>query len=370
MAEPTSLSRRRRVLFLAAPYAALLGLLGLVEAGVRLLRPRVDPLEWLVAAPQQQAQLHDQRDVRIYEGDPRLFWRLRPGLQNVLWDLTRVSTNEQGLRYPRRIGRKAAGAFRIVCVGDSVTFGYRVPRVLPRSPDDFDPSWLPYPALVEARLRAANPGRAIEVVPLAVPGYSSHQGRAWLTRDIDELEPDVVTACFGWNDIGRRAVSDRDGMATQGAAVAARRIFMSSQALVRLGLWMRARGRAGAGAATAGTMRVPREQYVENLIAIAQLARARHAAPVWIGPVYRDRVSHPPEGDDIAAHRAALRDAAAREGVAYLEIPELTEDAYPANDPLFEEHIHPNHKGHKRMAERLLAFLAEQQLLGDLKTAP
>jgi lysophospholipase L1-like esterase len=112
---------------------------------------------------------------------------------------------------------------------------------------------------------------------------------------------------------------------------------------------------------------VPRGEYVENLLAMAALAQAHGAAPVFIGPVYRDRGSHPPEGDDIAAHRAALRTAAYEQGIAYMEIPELMEDAAPANGPLFEEHIHPNHRGHKLMAERILAFLAAQHLLGDLR---
>ena len=370
MAEPTSIPLRRRILFLAAPYAALAAALFTIEIGVRVTRPHIDPLEWLVAAPQQQAQLQDQRDVRIYEGDPLLFWRLRPGLDGVIWDLTRVSTNAQGLRYPRPVEAKRPGAFRIVCVGDSVTFGYRVPRVLPRRPDDYDPTWRPYPALVEAALRSANPGRTIEVIPLAVPGYSSHQGRAWLARDIARLGPDVVTACFGWNDIGRRAVSDRVAMSTSPTAAAARRVFMSSQALVHLGVWLRGRPEGAARGGAPGTMRVPREEYVANLLALATQARTRGAKPVLIGPVYRDRVSHPPEGDDIAAHRTALREAASREQIAYLEIPELTENAAPGNAALFEEHIHPNHKGHKLMAERLLAFLADRHLLGDLKAAP
>src|SRR5262245_26231957 len=110
------LSRRRRMLFLAAPYVALLALLAAIEGGVRLLLPRVDPLEWLVAAPEQRAQIDDRRAVRIYDGDPRLFWRLRPNLDRVIWDLTLVSTNDQGLRYPRHLASKTPGAFRIVCL--------------------------------------------------------------------------------------------------------------------------------------------------------------------------------------------------------------------------------------------------------------
>jgi lysophospholipase L1-like esterase len=202
-----------------------------------------------------------------------------------------------------------------------------------------------------------------------VPGYTSHQGLAWLRRDIERLSPDIVTACFGWNDINRRARTDREAMPMHGGAVMVRRVLSSSQLLIRLGVLVRRMAPAPASAvdAAAGTMRVPRDEYVQNLLEMAALARAQGAVPVLIGPVYRDRVAHPPEGDDIAAHRAALRAAAGAQGIAYVEIPELTEDAHPANASLFEEHIHPNAKGHRLMAEALLRLFAEKSLVSGLR---
>jgi lysophospholipase L1-like esterase len=102
---------------------------------------------------------------------------------------------------------------------------------------------------------------------------------------------------------------------------------------------------------------------------MVDVARAAGALVAVIGPVYRDRVEYPPEGDLIAARRTALREAMTRAGVPYLEVPELTESAWPANRPLFLEHIHPNHKGHRLLAERLLPFLAGQEMLRDLSAA-
>jgi lysophospholipase L1-like esterase len=367
---PPVLPLARRALYLSVPFVLLFVLLGLAEVVLRLTRPHVDPIELLVTAPQQRAAFLEDQPVRAFRGDPLLLWTLRPNLDHVIWNLTMVSTNAQGLRYPRPLGPKRAGTFRILCLGDSVTFGFRVPRVLPRAPSEYNPSWQGYPALIEEGLRAANPGRDIEVVPLAVPGYTSHQGLAWLRRDLDRYAPDVVTACFGWNDVNHRARTDRETIATGGASVALRRVLSSSQLVIRLGLaaraWVPARTAAPAALTT---MRVPRAEYVENMLAIAQLTKSHGAGPVLIGPVYRDRVAHPPYGDEIHAHRAALRVAAAAGGIAYLEIPELTEDAYPENDRLFEEHIHPNHRGHRLMADRVQQFLADEKLLGALNAA-
>ena len=354
----------RRSLFLAVPFLVFFSVLVAVEVLVRSTQPHLSSLDVFVASPRQQAQFVDAAHVRIFEGDPLLFWRLIPGLRGVVWDATRVSTNAEGLRYDHAVGRKAPGAFRIVCVGDSVTFGYRVPRVYLRRPRE-NPEWLPYPMLLERWLRAANPARAIEVIPLATPGYSSHQGLAWLRRDIAALEPDVVTVCFGWNDIDLRPASDAQALRTDWMRVTARRLVSHSQALLHASAWLRARRAASAGRPDT-VRRVSPERFVGNEIEMARLARSHGAAAVLIGAVYRDRVAHPPEGDWIGADRAALRDAAGEAGVPYLEVAELTEAAYPGNARLFEEHIHPNHRGHRVLALALLAFLRDRGLLGGL----
>jgi lysophospholipase L1-like esterase len=357
-------SAKARSWLLAVPPVLFLTLLVVVELVTRAAFPPLSPLDFFVTAPRQQAQFVDRSNVRIYEGDPLLFWRLLPNLHGVLWDGMRVSTNGQGLRYDHDVGRKPPGALRIVCVGDSVTFGYRVPRVYQRRPRE-NPEWLPYPMLLERWLRAANPGRAIEVIPLATPGYSSHQGLAWLGRDIGRLDPDVVTVCFGWNDIDVRGRSDAQSMNTGFFGVTARRIVSASQALMRASQWLRSR-KAGYGPLPDAVRRVSQERFVDNELQMARQARIRGAAAVLIGPVYRDRVAHPPEGDVIGAYRAALRAAAREAGIPYLEVPELTEGAYPGNARLFEEHIHPNHRGQRLLAVALLGLLRDEGLLKGL----
>lgn len=338
------------------------GLLAAVEIGVRATRPHLGSLEAFVSAP-QRAQFTDARQVGIFEGDPLLLWRLKCGLRDTVWEHTPVTTSDQGLRYDRSLGPRAEGSLRVLCAGDSVTFGFGVPQVFLRQAEEFHPDWLPYPARLEKALRAANPGREIEVAPFAVPGYSTHQGLAWMRRDLARFHPDVVTLLFGWNDIGMRAQADVDAIRTDAWSASMRLLLSRSQALLHLWRWVHARP----GAAGAPVPRVSVEAFVANHLAMVEAARAAGARVAVIGPVYRDRVEYPPEGDLIAARRTALREAMERAGVAYLEVPELTENAWPGNQPLFLEHIHPNHKGHRLLAERLLPFLAEHEMLRDLQ---
>jgi lysophospholipase L1-like esterase len=260
----------------------------------------------------------------------------------------------------------------VLCFGDSVTFGYRVPLVFVKRPEDANRDWVSYPVLLERRLRAANPGRTIEVIPLAVPGYSSHQGLAWARRDLARFEPDLVTACFGWNDISRRRLPDRQALRTDVWNVTGRRLLARSQALAYLWRFRQTRAEPAAAHSAPGTapMRVGRAEHVENLLGIARLARDAGARVLLIGAVYRDPFAHPPEGDDIAAHRAALRAAAEGEDIPYLEVPELTERHHPENDALFGEHIHPNHRGHRLLADRVLQAIAARMLLPGVRVTP
>jgi lysophospholipase L1-like esterase len=245
-----------------------------------------------------------------------------------------------------------------------VTFGYRVPVVWADKPNNFNPEWLPYPMLLEKALRAANPGRKIEVVALAVPGYTSYQGLAWLRRDIDWLEPDVVTACFGWNDVGLRSLPDRELMPDDWSHVTFRRVVSNSQTLAHLSLWMQRRRASKEPPKPATTPRVPQDEFAANMIEIARLAEARGARVVLLGTVYRDAVTNPAEAARVHSHRDALRAAANSQGIPYLEIPELMEAANSQN--LFGELIHPNHEGHRLMALSLLKFFAAYNTLKGL----
>ncbi|MDT7541667.1 MAG: hypothetical protein QOE33_1571 [Acidobacteriota bacterium] len=358
------LTPRRRALYLSIPYLIVALLLVSVEVGTRIFLPHVSTLESLVEAQNTQSNFIDRERVTIFEGDPLLYWRLKANLSNVIWDFTVVSTNGEGLRHDGDIKRKEPGTLRVVCLGDSVTFGYRVPVVWPDHPNDYNREWLPYPQLLEKALRAANPDRKIEVIALAVPGYTSYQGLAWLRREIEWLEPDVVTACFGWNDVGLRSVPDRELMPDDFWHVAYRTIVSRSQALSHFTLWMQRRRARDTTHKPAITPRVPRDEFAANMVEIAQLAEAHNARAILIGTVYRDAVTNPGEAAQVKAHRDALRAAAAEHGVPYLEIPELMETANSQN--LFGELIHPNHEGHRLMALSLLKFFAAYNTLKGL----
>jgi lysophospholipase L1-like esterase len=130
--------------------------------------------------------------------DAYLLWRNKPGARKTqpmnpaaagrraTWT---VENNTRGYRGPELLrGVAEDDVYRIVCVGDSVTFGFNV--------DQADA----YPRQLEVLLRARLPGRAIEVVNTGVPGWSWVQGLRFVEREGLALHPDVVIAAHGTND--------------------------------------------------------------------------------------------------------------------------------------------------------------------------
>jgi lysophospholipase L1-like esterase len=359
------ISRKRRLAYIAIIYLAFLVILLTAEVITRLTMDRVSSLDLFVVTSQQKAQVADAKQSTIFESDPLLLWRLKRNLDHVVWDFTVVTTNASHLRDfdpQRELEPKQPGTLRILCLGDSVTFGYRVPAVWPEKPAEYDPEWLPYPMLLEKNLRAANPGKAIEVVTMAVPGYTSHQGLAWLRRDINRLGPDLITVSFGWNDVSFSDAPDRETIDTGWRAVAIRWLIDHSQAFAHATRWLRSRQPAAA-AIRRPVARVSELEYLNNFQEFIRLARAKEMKVVILAAPYRDRTTNPPEAALMEKYRVALRSLAQQNEVPFLEILELTEAAYPSNEGWFGELIHPNHMGHRLIASELLKLFTAQRVL-------
>jgi len=361
------LTLRRKLLYAGVVYGVFLLILLGVEVTTRLTRPHVSSLNLFVNTPQQRMQIADEKQAGIFEGDPLLLWRLKPNLDHVVWDFTILSTNAQSFRADYPIGAKNPGTYRIICLGDSVTFGYRVPVVWPDKPTEYDPEWLPFPMLLEKQLRQANPNRQIEVFPMAVPGYTSHQGLAWLKHDIDRLQPDMVIASFGWNDTSLSDVPDREAIRTDWYPVAVRWLIDHSQAFAHATQWLRSRNNSAQKVVLKPVSRVSEAEYIDNFASIIDLVRSRGAGLILWGAPYRDSKTNPPEAALMLGYRNSLRHVAERKQVAYLEILELTEFAGSVNEGFFGELIHPNHIGHRLIASELLKLMARNKMLGDMK---
>lgn len=114
-----------------------------------------------------------------------LFWRPRPATRmGGRYIVQRDGFHGFALSNELPTG-PATSKKRVVCLGDSVTFGVMI--------DDTAKTW---PALLQILLG----DEKFEVLNLGRPGYTSFQGRALLAQYSERLRPDVLILAFGWNN--------------------------------------------------------------------------------------------------------------------------------------------------------------------------
>ena len=149
--------------------------LGAVELGIRLF----DPL----GISYYEVSGEYQRDKLA---DDHLIFRHKPSWEKHYGDVL-VTYNERGLR-DRPILPKAEGEFRILALGDSVTFGAGVPQH----------------EIFTTRLEQLLPGRLqrpVRVINSGVGGYNTVQEVTYFRREGITLQPDLVLLTYVGNDI-------------------------------------------------------------------------------------------------------------------------------------------------------------------------
>ena len=137
------------------------------------LRPFVPPVE---------------KTTTLFVRDDDLGWKLRPGAVDQ-WGGIEVRVNERGFRGPVIPRPRTPGTTRILYLGDSVTFGYRIAH--------WEDTW---PFLLADSLTARD-SRPVETVNLSVEGYSQWQQLIVLTSEGIQYAPDLVVVGFVLNDV-------------------------------------------------------------------------------------------------------------------------------------------------------------------------
>jgi lysophospholipase L1-like esterase len=123
-----------------------------------------------------------------YRVDPEIRYTPLPNQRGWIDDGF-VTTNSLGFRGPEPALPKPPNRFRIVAIGDSVTFGFGV--------NDGET----FCAQAEALLRERMPGVDLDVVNIAVPGFDTRQEVVLLRRTVSQLEPNLVLVGLYSNDI-------------------------------------------------------------------------------------------------------------------------------------------------------------------------
>jgi len=115
------------------------------------------------------------------------------------FELGNLKINQLGLRGPETTTEKDEGTLRILCLGDSRTFGIWNTKSPLASFTSHYPGELRQ--LLQQYSEEQEPPTKIEVLNLGVIGYSSAHVLRQLNTEVASFEPDIVTVAVGFNDM-------------------------------------------------------------------------------------------------------------------------------------------------------------------------
>lgn len=286
------------------------------------------------------------RDFRsdLYQADPEMLWRMRPGAS-----LGGMRVNRLGLLGDEPRKNPLDGGRWLFLTSSGAVFGPR-----------------PFPHLLGDVLRAG--GVDIEILNGGMHGATSTQGLALARRLLPALRPTVVFISYLWNDHWRSSVTTDEEMLVLLGEEAA---FARDSGQTRSARLVRSLRRFAVRARRTPP-RVPEGLYVENHRVLIALIRAHGAKPVLLDlPGNQAKAVHPGYLRRGFASSAAefrrgharyaerLRGIADDVGVAHIDLePDFA--ACFDRDRLFDcDHIHWCSRGVNHGVRSLLPRLAE-----------
>lgn len=284
--------------------------------------------------------------------DPSLMWFPKPNYSFKL-----IKTNSRGFRDKERTVKKDSNVFRILCLGDSSTFGLYVPR---------DKT---YHALLEERLNRefGRAGTKFEVINAGVTGYTSYQGLRLYKQKGYLYEPDIVTSYFGVNDHKKDFfLSDKqiipDNVISSIKADMEKNLLMkldSYKILRKFIIKLSFKYRENTGETV---LRVSPEDYRKNILELNILCRKNGSELLLISPpVNKKREDGLNHYSRMAVLLEELEDISKKYNIPLIKIPEMTEG--PSVASFYIDSVHPNISGHEIIMERLYHYLVNNKLL-------
>jgi hypothetical protein len=230
--------------------------------------------------------LGTQESDLMLDFDPDRFWKLKPNVEindpaNRLWQ--GIVSNSLGVRNEEFELEKTEGVTRVVCFGDSSTFGIGTP---------VEETW---PAQLETLLNEHPDNPPSQVINAGVPGYTSHQGLKHMQQEIDRLQPDVVIASYANNDFWHwDNMTDLD-QAARFNQQSFGRLLRKSRAVQVVDSWLSKEPGSAQDSDWAkttslryfseqpnGVPRVPLDHFENNLIEMSKLCAARKIRLVYM----------------------------------------------------------------------------------------
>ena len=299
------------------------------------------------------------RDIdfpEVYDRDSRLMWRFHPGIttSSRVFSNLDYSINSSGMRGPD-VSEKS-DTYRIIALGNSCTFGWGV---------TYKDTWV---HRLQVLLNEQLPDRTVELINAGVPGYSSLQGKRYLSDDLSALRPDMILVMFGHNDHfpAGRGISDSAQELSNSLLIESQNLLSKLRLyrLLRKGLLQLTSDTTQVRLDDIGiAKRVSQPEFFSNLREIVRFARNIDAQPILLIPPVASLDNYYEEGVSNFHHLHELYQKQMIRASQYEKVPtvdlQATFDNYhtlfddATNDP-----IHFNRQGHKVAARAIAEAIA------------
>jgi lysophospholipase L1-like esterase len=295
---------------------------------------------------------------KYYKKDSELFWRIRPNqtIRGKFFVDGVYKINSKGYREREFYENKDPDMKRIICMGNSCTFGWKVD------------SEQTYAKRLEVLLNQNLPKPEFEVINAGMTGYSTYQGLRFLKREILKLHPDIIILSYGWNDMCVSTRKDKDQkfppqwILNIDDCLSFSKIysFLKFEIMNLLKLSKKAPEEMKLG------YRISLMDYIVNLKEMVEIAQDSGIKVIFLStPVSSARIFLGP-GKTSKPHiankhyNAALRELSGEIKVPLVDVALLFEDRGDLYDSGREDYIHYNAKGHQVIAEAIYKYFQNE----------
>jgi len=291
---------------------------------------------------------------KFYLKDKNLFWRLRPNLR-IKSDFVVAGsyrTNSAGFRDREFSKKLPENKKRILCLGNSVTFGWQLAEVEA------------YPQVLQKLLTDQ-----YEVYNGAQTGYSTLQGKRLLIELLQKYRPHVASLAYIWNDLLPAA----NGVTDSQQKMPPRGVLALQNVLARLAGYRWGRyfflQLFSSKPKTSNLSRVPLEEYRANLEELLTRCRSHNIQPILVlppapKPEWMGRQEEPYRKlfyEPFQAYETEIKKLAAAHKVPLVNADSALGGELSIWQNLPDDFIHPSAAAHQKIAELLAAVLSKSK---------